>query len=117
MLGLRHHHEALLGIAFGQAVAKAVGDKRGLRRYGHAYVPLDEALSRVVVDLSGTRLVDHTVMEKLHALEREFEDRGGRLHVTGLDGHRPLSRHPYAARKKVPAGGGDGEPVGAGSGR
>ena len=48
-----HHTVEDIGIAFGQAVAKAVGDKRGLRRYGHAYVPLDEALSRVVVDLSG----------------------------------------------------------------
>jgi imidazoleglycerol-phosphate dehydratase len=48
-----HHTVEDVGIAFGQAVAKAVGDKRGLRRYGHAYVPLDEALSRVVVDLSG----------------------------------------------------------------
>jgi imidazoleglycerol-phosphate dehydratase len=48
-----HHTVEDVGIAFGQAFAKAVGDKRGLRRYGHAYVPLDEALSRVVVDLSG----------------------------------------------------------------
>jgi len=42
-----------VGITLGQAVAQAVGDKKGLRRYGHAYVPLDEALSRVVVDFSG----------------------------------------------------------------
>jgi imidazoleglycerol-phosphate dehydratase len=42
-----------VGITLGQAFARAVGDKKGLRRYGHAYVPLDEALSRVVVDLSG----------------------------------------------------------------
>jgi imidazoleglycerol-phosphate dehydratase len=42
-----------VGITVGQAFAKAVGDKKGLTRYGHAYVPLDEALSRVVVDLSG----------------------------------------------------------------
>ena len=42
-----------VGITLGMAVAKAVGDKRGLRRYGHAYVPLDEALSRVVLDFSG----------------------------------------------------------------
>jgi imidazoleglycerol-phosphate dehydratase len=48
-----HHTVEDVGITFGQAFAKAVGDKRGLRRYGHAYVPLDEALSRVVVDLSG----------------------------------------------------------------
>ena len=48
-----HHTVEDVGITFGQAVAKAVGDKKGLRRYGHAYVPLDEALSRVVVDFSG----------------------------------------------------------------
>ncbi|MDK9724869.1 MAG: imidazoleglycerol-phosphate dehydratase HisB [Sterolibacteriaceae bacterium MAG5] len=48
-----HHTVEDVGIAFGQALAKALGDKKGLRRYGHAYVPLDEALSRVVVDLSG----------------------------------------------------------------
>ena len=48
-----HHTVEDIGITLGQAVAKAVGDKAGIRRYGHAYVPLDEALSRVVVDLSG----------------------------------------------------------------
>jgi imidazoleglycerol-phosphate dehydratase len=48
-----HHTVEDVGITVGQAMAKAVGDKRGLRRYGHAYVPLDEALSRVVVDFSG----------------------------------------------------------------
>ena len=48
-----HHTVEDVGIAFGQAVHKAVGDKKGIRRYGHAYVPLDEALSRVVIDLSG----------------------------------------------------------------
>ncbi|KNZ33593.1 MAG: imidazoleglycerol-phosphate dehydratase [Methylibium sp. NZG] len=48
-----HHTVEDVGITFGQAMARAVGDKRGLRRYGHAYVPLDEALSRVVVDFSG----------------------------------------------------------------
>lgn len=48
-----HHTVEDLGITLGQAFAKAIGDKRGVRRYGHAYVPLDEALSRVVVDLSG----------------------------------------------------------------
>jgi imidazoleglycerol-phosphate dehydratase len=48
-----HHTVEDVGITLGQALAKAVGDKRGVRRYGHAYVPLDEALSRVVVDLSG----------------------------------------------------------------
>lgn len=48
-----HHTVEDVGITIGQAFAKAAGDKMGLRRYGHAYVPLDEALSRVVVDLSG----------------------------------------------------------------
>ena len=48
-----HHTVEDVGIAIGQALAQAVGDKAGLRRYGHAYVPLDEALSRVVIDLSG----------------------------------------------------------------
>jgi imidazoleglycerol-phosphate dehydratase len=48
-----HHSVEDIGITIGQAVAKAVGDKRGIRRYGHAYVPLDEALSRVVIDFSG----------------------------------------------------------------
>jgi imidazoleglycerol-phosphate dehydratase len=48
-----HHTVEDLGITLGQAIAKAAGDKRGIRRYGHAYVPLDEALSRVVVDFSG----------------------------------------------------------------
>lgn len=48
-----HHTVEDVGITLGQAMAAAVGDKRGLRRYGHAYVPLDEALSRVVVDFSG----------------------------------------------------------------
>ena len=48
-----HHTVEDVGITFGQAMAKVVGDKKGLRRYGHAYVPLDEALSRVVIDFSG----------------------------------------------------------------
>jgi imidazoleglycerol-phosphate dehydratase len=48
-----HHTVEDIGIALGQAFKEAVGDKKGLRRYGHSYVPLDEALSRVVLDLSG----------------------------------------------------------------
>ena len=48
-----HHTVEDIGITFGQAFARAAGDKKGVRRYGHAYVPLDEALSRAVVDLSG----------------------------------------------------------------
>jgi imidazoleglycerol-phosphate dehydratase len=48
-----HHTVEDVGITLGQALARAVGDKKGIRRYGHAYVPLDEALSRVVIDFSG----------------------------------------------------------------
>lgn len=48
-----HHTVEDIGITIGQAMAKAVGSKKGIRRYGHAYVPLDEALSRVVIDFSG----------------------------------------------------------------
>jgi imidazoleglycerol-phosphate dehydratase len=48
-----HHTVEDVGITLGQAIHKAVGDKKGIRRYGHAYVPLDEALSRVVIDFSG----------------------------------------------------------------
>jgi imidazoleglycerol-phosphate dehydratase len=48
-----HHTVEDVGITLGQAVARAVGEKKGIRRYGHAYVPLDEALSRVVIDFSG----------------------------------------------------------------
>lgn len=59
-----HHSVEDIGIALGQALRQAWGDKQGIRRYGHAYVPLDEALSRVVVDLSGrpglTFMVDFT---------------------------------------------------------
>ena len=48
-----HHTVEDIGITLGQAFAKAIGDKSGIRRFGHAYVPLDEALSRVVIDFSG----------------------------------------------------------------
>ncbi|MCB5207255.1 imidazoleglycerol-phosphate dehydratase HisB [Methylovorus mays] len=48
-----HHTVEDIGITLGQAFAKAIGDKKGIRRYGHSYVPLDEALSRVVLDISG----------------------------------------------------------------
>ncbi|MEQ1902871.1 MAG: SulP family inorganic anion transporter [Pirellulaceae bacterium] len=54
----------------------------------------------VVVDLSGTKLVDHSVMEKLHELQMDFEQAGLRLDVIGLDGLQPLSSHPYASRKR-----------------
>lgn len=54
-----HHSVEDIGITLGQAFAKAVGDKKGIRRYGHAYVPLDEALSRVVIDFSGRPGLEH----------------------------------------------------------
>jgi imidazoleglycerol-phosphate dehydratase len=56
-----HHTVEDIGITLGQAVAKAVGNKQGITRYGHAYVPLDEALSRVVVDFSGRPGLEYRV--------------------------------------------------------
>jgi imidazoleglycerol-phosphate dehydratase len=56
-----HHTVEDVGITFGQAFTKAIGDKTGIRRYGHAYVPLDEALSRVVIDLSGRPGLEYSV--------------------------------------------------------
>ena len=56
-----HHTVEDTGITLGQAFALALGDKKGLRRYGHAYVPLDEALSRVVIDLSGRPGIEYHV--------------------------------------------------------
>ena len=56
-----HHTVEDVGITFGQTIAEAVGDKRGIFRYGHAYVPLDEALSRVVVDFSGRPGLEYDV--------------------------------------------------------
>lgn len=56
-----HHTTEDMGITLGQAFAQAIGDKKGIRRYGHAYVPLDEALSRVVVDFSGRPGLIHKV--------------------------------------------------------
>ncbi len=56
-----HHTVEDIGIAFGQALAKALGDKKGIRRYGYAYVPLDEALSRVVIDFSGRPGLEYRV--------------------------------------------------------
>ncbi len=63
-----------------------------------AKIPADRA---VVLDLSQTRLVDHTVMEKMHELEREYDHEGRKLLLVGLEDHTPLSLHPHAARKKA----------------
>jgi hypothetical protein len=55
----------------------------------------------VVVDLSGTRLVDHTVMGKLHEQEKEFASQGRSLHMAGLEHHAAASDHPHAPRRRV----------------
>jgi imidazoleglycerol-phosphate dehydratase len=67
-----HHTVEDIGITLGQAVARAVGDKKGIRRYGHAYVPLDEALSRVVIDFSGRPGLEYHVKFS-RALIGEFD--------------------------------------------
>jgi len=67
-----HHTVEDIGITLGQAVARAAGDKTGIRRYGHAYVPLDEALSRVVIDFSGRPGLEYHVQFK-RALIGEFD--------------------------------------------
>ena len=67
-----HHTVEDIGITLGQAFAKAVGEKKGIRRYGHAYVPLDEALSRVVIDFSGRPGLEYRV-EFSRALIGEFD--------------------------------------------
>src|SRR6185436_6512690 len=67
-----HHTVEDIGITLGQAVAKAVGDKAGVRRFGHAYVPLDEALSRVVLDFSGRPGLTYNV-KFTRALIGEFD--------------------------------------------
>ena len=67
-----HHTVEDIGITLGQAVARAVGDKKGIRRYGHAYVPLDEALSRVVIDFSGRPGLEYNV-KFTRALIGEFD--------------------------------------------
>jgi MFS superfamily sulfate permease-like transporter len=61
---------------------------------------LAETKERVTVDLSDTRLVDHSVMEKLHEMEREFHEQGKHLAVVGLEEHTPFSAHPFAARRR-----------------
>jgi len=69
-----HHTVEDIGITFGQAVAQAVGDKKGIRRYGHAYVPLDEALSRVVIDFSGRPGLEYVIpFERSHVGEFDVD--------------------------------------------
>jgi imidazoleglycerol-phosphate dehydratase len=87
-----HHTVEDIGITFGQAFAKAVGDKAGLRRYGHAYVPLDEALSRVVVDLSGRPGLEYQV-QFTRALIGEFDVDLMREFFQGFVNHALVTIH------------------------
>lgn len=87
-----HHTVEDIGITLGQALAKAVGDKQGLRRYGHAYVPLDEALSRVVIDLSGRPGLVFNV-EFSRAMIGEFDVDLVHEFFQGLTNHAAISVH------------------------
>jgi len=92
-----HHTIEDVGITIGQALARAVGDKKGLRRYGHAYVPLDEALSRVVVDLSGRPgLVFNVPFTR--ATVGEFDVDLVREFFQGLVNHAAITVHIDALR-------------------
>jgi imidazoleglycerol-phosphate dehydratase len=94
-----HHTVEDVGITLGQAMAKAVGDKKGLRRYGHAYVPLDEALSRVVVDFSGrpglhmrvnftSGMIGTLDTQLVYEFFQGFVNHAGiTLHIDNLHGH------------------------------
>jgi imidazoleglycerol-phosphate dehydratase len=94
-----HHSVEDIGITIGQAIAKAIGDKKGIRRYGHAYVPLDEALSRVVIDFSGRPgLVMHIPFTQKRVGQFDVElfweffqgfvnHAGVTLHIDNLRGH------------------------------
>lgn len=93
-----HHSVEDIGITLGQAFAKALGDKKGLRRYGQAYVPLDEALARVVVDLSGRPGLEYHVdftrarigefdVDLFHEFFQGFVNHAAvTLHIDGLRG-------------------------------
>lgn len=87
-----HHTVEDVGITLGQAFAKALGEKRGIRRYGHAYVPLDEALSRVVVDFSG-RPGLHYFVEYTRARIGNFDVDLAREFFQGFVNHAGLTLH------------------------
>ncbi len=87
-----HHTVEDIGITLGQAFAKAVGDKTGVRRYGHAYVPLDEALSRVVVDLSGRPGLEMNV-KFVRARIGEFDVDLVRQFFQGFVNHAQVTLH------------------------
>ena len=87
-----HHTVEDIGITLGQAFAKAIGDKAGVRRYGHAYVPLDEALSRVVIDFSGRPGLIYKV-EFTRALIGEFDADLVREFFQGFVNHAQVTLH------------------------
>src|SRR5512139_2913521 len=87
-----HHTVEDVGITLGQAFAKAIGDKKGIRRYGHAYVPLDEALSRVVVDLSG-RPGLHWNVPFTRAMIGQFDVDLAREFFQGFVNHAQVTLH------------------------
>jgi imidazoleglycerol-phosphate dehydratase len=87
-----HHTVEDVGITLGQALAQAIGDKRGVRRYGHAYVPLDEALSRVVIDFSGRPGLVWNV-EFTRAMIGQFDVDLAREFFQGLVNHAGVTVH------------------------
>jgi imidazoleglycerol-phosphate dehydratase len=87
-----HHTVEDLGITLGQAFARAIGDKAGIRRYGHAYVPLDEALSRVVIDCSGRPGLEYHVTFA-RALIGEFDVDLMREFFQGFVNHAQVTLH------------------------
>ena len=87
-----HHTVEDIGITLGQAISRALGDKRGIRRYGHAYVPLDEALSRVVLDCSGRPGLEYCV-EFPRARIGDFDVNLFREFFQGFVNHALISLH------------------------
>lgn len=87
-----HHTVEDVGITLGQAFARAVGDKKGIRRYGHAYVPLDESLSRVVIDLSGRPGLDWHV-DFARAMIGSFDVDLAREFFQGFVNHAAVTLH------------------------
>jgi imidazoleglycerol-phosphate dehydratase len=87
-----HHTVEDIGITLGQALAKAIGDKAGVRRFGHAYVPLDEALSRVVIDFSGRPGLEYHV-KFARALIGEFDVDLMHEFFQGLVNHAQVTLH------------------------
>jgi imidazoleglycerol-phosphate dehydratase len=92
-----HHTVEDIGISIGQALSAALGDKRGLRRYGHAYVPLDEALARAVIDLSGRPGLEYHVDFK-RATIGVFEADLIREFFQGVVNHAGITVHIDALR-------------------